>query len=299
MKDDTRYPDKFNDISGAVSYQPEIEPRKLNLEKDEDLCELWRQSSGQTSILEHIGRWLDILFSIFTDPESVDMKMQLYGYDNTDHLASWMERPYEFVDAVRNGRDHPDQGKSLPELTKEYFGDVLSSHKYEPARLQAIAELLDFIGDHESALGYDNAFDNERVNLTSMTINEVLAWQDQFVADGSPSSAAGRYQILRGTLRDLIRNEDLSGEELFDRNMQDRLAIALLERRGLSKYLSGEISTDEFMKRLSTEWAALPKDMTGRGYYDGDGLNKANADQNEFRELLENVQNPPPLKPPV
>ena len=57
--------------------------------------------------------------------------------------------------------------------------------------------------------------------------------------------------------------------------MQDRLATALLERRGYSKFLNGAISEARFMRNLSQEWASLPKDMGGASYYAGDGLNRA------------------------
>lgn len=138
--------------------------------------------------------------------------------------------------------------------------------------------LLSFIADHESNGDYDayyNYHNRAPVDLTSMSINEVLQWQRQYVNSGSASSAAGRYQIIRGTLESLVDEMGLTGREPFDEAMQDRMAIALLERRGLDDFLEGRISEARFMRNLSQEWASLPKDMGGASYYAGDGLNQA------------------------
>ena len=135
--------------------------------------------------------------------------------------------------------------------------------------------LLEVIAAKESNGNYNIVYGGRNVNLTGMTINQVLAWQDNFVDNGSPSSAAGKYQIIRKTLRGLKESMGLSGNELFDEEMQDRMAIKLLEGRGYNDYLAGKIDDATFMRRISQEWASMPKDAGGRSYYAGDGLNKA------------------------
>lgn len=135
--------------------------------------------------------------------------------------------------------------------------------------------LLGLIAEHESNGNYNIAYNNVAVNFTGMTINEVQQWQRNYINSGSPSSAAGRYQIISGTLQSLKDELGLTGDELFDEAMQDRMAIALLERRGLDDFLEGRMSEAQFMRRLSQEWASLPRDMGGRSYYAGDGLNRA------------------------
>lgn len=139
--------------------------------------------------------------------------------------------------------------------------------------------LKNLIGHHESRNDYNRVFGAgvKRVDLTNMTVNEVLAWQDKHVAEGSKSSAAGRYQIIRGTLRELKTEMGLSGNEKFDGHMQDRMFETLAERRGLAKFQDGKISQATFMRNLSQEWASLPKDQSGLSYYHGDGLNRAHA----------------------
>ncbi len=102
--------------------------------------------------------------------------------------------------------------------------------------------LLDFIKQPESRGDYDIVWLGirkehrpaamVRKRLTQMTIAEVLAWQDS-IDRLYNSEAAGAYQILEDTLRDIYRRAGCSASDLFDEATQDKLAMALLERRGL------------------------------------------------------------------
>lgn len=144
------------------------------------------------------------------------------------------------------------------------------------------AALLGLIGSLEAPQGYDQVYGGSRLPpprpITQMTVGEVLAWQDRSVAAGSRSSAAGRYQIIRKTLRALVRAGVVSTNERFDRATQDRLGLALMKKRGLNDYQSGRISAERFGNNLAKEWASLPVltgSKRGRSYYAGDGLNHA------------------------
>ncbi len=140
--------------------------------------------------------------------------------------------------------------------------------------------LLELIADKESGGDYNRIYGKgvQREDLTNMTINEVIAWQRNYTQnEGSPSSAAGKYQIIRKTLTGLKDEMGLTGNELYDETMQDRMAVHLLDRRGYDDYLAGNMSEDKFMENVAKEWASMPKDETGLSYYAGDGLNKAHA----------------------
>lgn len=153
----------------------------------------------------------------------------------------------------------------------------------------AYKPLLELIAEAESRGNYNAYFSNARntdLQLTDMTIEEVLAWQEQFVDQGSPSNAAGRYQIISPTLSSLVTELSLTTKEKFDPSTQDTLAIALIERRGAESFIEGQLSREEFAHNLSKEWAALPRvigDSPQNSYYAGDGLN---ASQVEVEELL-------------
>ena len=160
--------------------------------------------------------------------------------------------------------------------------------------------LLDFIGRLEAPRGYDQVYGKIRAadkpprRLTTMTVAEVLAWQDS-IDRRYNSEAAGRFQILEDTLRGLVAQGSVSMNATFDRTTQERAAIALMVRRGLNDYKSGRISAQAFGQRLSMEWASLPaltvdkkgRPATGQSYYAGDGLNHALTTQKKFLAVLE------------
>lgn len=149
----------------------------------------------------------------------------------------------------------------------------VNPESYEP--------LLSLIGEVESNDNYDAHFGNSantQVKFTDMSISEVLKWQKNFVAQGSPSSAVGRYQILSGTLEGLVAQLGIDKSRTFDSSTQDQMAIALLERRGSVEYVNEELSKEQFAANLAKEWAALPKiigENPEQSYYAGDGLNKS------------------------
>lgn len=151
----------------------------------------------------------------------------------------------------------------------------------EPLRTAANSEsaILNLLGRSEGTdrgRGYDEtlgygAYTNGPVNLTEMTLDEVDALQRQMLrhpSNGYNSSAVGRYQIVGKTLRKLKTRLGLSGEEKFTPELQDRLAKALLEGRGYSRWKNGELGTKAFLNSLAQEWASLPT-AKGRGHYKG------------------------------
>ena len=141
--------------------------------------------------------------------------------------------------------------------------------------------LLDTIAKVESRNNYNAHYgnaNNTKIQFTSMTVGEVLAWQEEFVSKGNPSSAVGRYQFIDSTLRGLVQELKIDEEETFTPALQDTLAVALLERRGVREYAAGNMSKEEFAHNLSKEWAALPKvigENPEQSYYAGDGMNRA------------------------
>ena len=121
------------------------------------------------------------------------------------------------------------------------------------------AGMLDFIGSLEAPGGYDvyshYAAAPPPKPLTKMTVNEVLAWQDRIDAQ-SRSEAAGRFQIMEDTLRDyLVPTMGLTGREKFTADMQNAMAVVLMQRRGWSPKGTNHIRMGNALAR---EWAALP-----------------------------------------
>ena len=98
--------------------------------------------------------------------------------------------------------------------------------------------LLDLIARVESKGNYNAYFGNAgntSIRFTEMSVDEVMQWQQEFIAAGHPSSAVGRYQIISTTLKGLVQQLAIDVNQPFDEAMQDRMAIALLERRGATE----------------------------------------------------------------
>ena len=139
--------------------------------------------------------------------------------------------------------------------------------------------LLDLIGYTEGTdkgRGYNEtlaygAFTGGPVNLVDMTLSQVDALQTRMLKHKKNtlrSSAAGRYQIVRTTLRNIRDTLGLPATTKFDAATQDQLACFLLGQRGIDKYLAGRLSEDTMLLNLAKEWASLPTPQ-GKGYYGG------------------------------
>jgi conjugal transfer mating pair stabilization protein TraG len=167
----------------------------------------------------------------------------------------------------------------------------------------AYTPLLEVIAKAESRGNYNAYFGNaanQQLKFTDMTIADVLEWQKRHVEAGNASSAVGRYQIISPTLVSLVKQLNINTSEKYDKAMQNRLAIALMERRGSINFVKEELSAETFAHELSKEWAALPKvigDSPETSFYAGDGLNRSLVDSKtslmavqQFKQLANMVK---------
>ena len=151
---------------------------------------------------------------------------------------------------------------------------------------------LDFISVHESRgnwNAYYGAVDNaDDPPFTAMTVDQVLAWQD-----GRRFPACGRYQIIRMTLVSLKEELALTGAEIYDPALQDRLGGALLRRRGLDEFLAGRMRREVFALSVAREWAALPGVLApffAKSVYAGDGVNRALVGVQEYLAAIDLIR---------
>lgn len=168
--------------------------------------------------------------------------------------------------------------------------------------------LLDFISSIEAPKGYNTIYGNNQGKLkrpiTEMTIDQVVAaqpgWTKRF-----GSSAAGAYQVMRNTLdapntlNDVAGEMGLTGDELFDAEMQDLIGYHLLKRRGFTKFMAGNLSVEGFGLNLAKEWASFPVlkrikgahriVARGESYYAGDELNKSLVRPEQVEAVLAKV----------
>lgn len=167
----------------------------------------------------------------------------------------------------------------------------------------SLRPLLDLIARGESSGDYNKVWggirraDRPRRPLTSMTVGEVLAWQAS-IDHKYMSEASGRYQVMEDTLRPLV-GRVVNANDLYDPDTQDKIAIHLMNRRGLADYRSGKISAEKFADKLAREWAAVGVQRRQRGhrrtvnrgqsYYAGDGLNRASIKPDEMLAAIARI----------
>ncbi len=157
-----------------------------------------------------------------------------------------------------------------------------------PVRACTEDAMLDLIGALEAPGGYNQVYSGVRVNpprpITSMTVAEVLAWQRQ-ASKTAVSSAAGRYQVIRATLQNMVDKGVVSLGARFDARTQDRIGRHLLRGAG---YRAGETSP-AVANRIAGIWAALPQvSGPGRGIstYEGIAGNHAVVDATSYQKFI-------------
>lgn len=156
-------------------------------------------------------------------------------------------------------------------------------------------------GDYDVVWGRIKAQHKPPKNPTEMTIREVLAWQDS-IDLLYQSEAAGAYQFMEDTLRDIVTKAGCTLDDRFNEKTQDKLATYLLRRRGLDQYLDGTLSLEDFCNNLAKEWASLPVVTAtqgakrwlkpGQSYYEGDGLNKSHVSVAAFKDAVRSIKEP-------
>ena len=177
-----------------------------------------------------------------------------------------------------------------------------------------IKPLLDFIAEHESEgaarrlkiSAYDVVWSgiskkHRPASLQRMTVGEVLNWQDS-IDPVYRSEASGRYQIMEDTLRGLYAEAGVKLTDYYNAATQDRLAVQLLKRRGLDRYVAGKMTVEQFANSLAKEWASLPVvsgAKKGKSFYAGDGLNASLVDVGPFLAAVRAVKDAPVEVAPV
>ena len=180
--------------------------------------------------------------------------------------------------------------------------------------------LLAAIRSKEAPKGYGQTYSGAKgvprdTDVSKMTLGDVLRFQQRMKNSGSFSTACGGYQFINKTLKATIAQMGLSLDLVWNADLQDRMAIWLLEGRGLSKFMAGKLSAEDFANNLSMEWASLPVvkssnnigsvfylKKVGASFYDGDGLNKAHITPTYILALVHNLRSggiAPPAPVPV
>jgi hypothetical protein len=119
--------------------------------------------------------------------------------------------------------------------------------------------------------------------LTEMTVGEVMAWQASL--RNPVSTAAGGYQIIKGTLKDIVNRHNIPKSAIFNEALQDRMARHLIDDCSGARARS----TTAFANCLAGIWAALPLvsgPKKGKSAYHKIAGNKALTTPENFMAVL-------------
>ena len=140
-------------------------------------------------------------------------------------------------------------------------------------------DLSEKIAKAESGGKYNAVNGGKYEELENLTLNEVIAMQNI-----KRFGAAGKYQMMRGTITDAIKNLGLSGDEHFDAAMQERIQRDFIlkdKRPAVRDYINGTSNDKEAAYRaLANEFevvknGAIPRSETMSG------LEQARAGNNQ------------------
>lgn len=185
----------------------------------------------------------------------------------------------EALDAIKQGRIRQLALSDIQEAIRGAKG--ATTYKGPVASLKdnpKAGAILDFVAGPEGAGGNYNAIIGNgasKADLSKLTVAEVFQLQKQLVDGGAPSGAVGRYQFINSTLRGLVQEAGLPLTTKFTPDLQDKLGLMLLKRRGYDQWAAGQMSDSQFADNLAQEWASLPRPSTGKSAYEGVAGNRA------------------------
>jgi len=267
----------------------------------------FRQTQLGQRAVSQMNQYMDAMKPIL-DAEGITADQFLSGvlvgkeYKKAAKEGSWLQRMGTAVyDALQNASPANPQpkGRQPPSKTKiDLFENEDSSFQGSPHQsieghqrrtnvIKTRSPILNLIGAAEGA-DFNTMFGGGKHDLPNMTVKEVLQLQKQNVKSkgGSP---AGAMQVTDDTLKDLIKAGVVKLSDKFDQVTQERIGHALLERRGYSKFISGEMSVEDFADSLAHEWASLPL-ANGLSAYKGIADNKARISRQQLLDVLERLK---------
>lgn len=190
------------------------------------------------------------------DAEIDFTKNKLTGISDTDRAST--------VQGLEELRDDLKRNNTIP-----YHGLLELIAKGEGTSKEKALE-KGYKSEYDVTLGYGAYVDDKSLPISFMTLSELMQTQRKMLRNKKNrwnSSAVGKYQITRTTLKYLMKKMQLKGTERFTPELQDKMAIELLKRRGLNKFKSGRITLKDFHNRLSKEWASIARHGSKKGSY--------------------------------
>lgn len=195
----------------------------------------------------------------------------------------------------------PDDSAAMRRKIRSALGRVRSRSRAQAEPTPSLSQdsvtqgkvgaVLDLIAGPESGGRYDAVYPGRRrPQILDMTLDELFRdMRSRGRRHGS--SASGRYQYIRSTLRSVTKEMGLNPRTTkFTPDTQDEIVIYHLRRyHGLDRWLSGRMSTEDFLNKLAGTWAGIPN-ASGRSSYAGVLDNKAGMSTDNAIARLNQIQ---------
>jgi uncharacterized protein YcbK (DUF882 family) len=113
---------------------------------------------------------------------------------------------------------------------------------------------------YSTTLGYGAFIKGGERDLTKLPLGEIDRLQTEILnnpKNTTGGSPVGKYQVVQRTLRDAKKALGLKDTDLFTKEVQDKVGMWLLNRRGYQDWKDGKISDAKFTKNMQNEWHAL------------------------------------------
>ena len=214
---------------------------------------------------------------------------KIYG---KDELALALNNAKVNIQAAKqNAIQSKNKPKDVKMVPKE---NALEKEIGEP-----MSRLIDFTSSTESSAdpnsiysGYEG--DTSGVDLSNMSIDDVMSFQKKMINEGSKSTAVGAHQMLMKVIAEESKKMGIDTRSVkFNKETQDKIMSNRIARmRGFKSFMGSntEKSLNDFALNLSKEFASFPNPYTNRSFYDGDGLNKSLIRIEEVKEFLRNLR---------
>lgn len=137
--------------------------------------------------------------------------------------------------------------------------------------------------------GYAGDSTGQKLNLTAMTIGEIMQRQSLSTRNTNRLFAVGKYQIIPDTMKGAVNALGLRRDQLFTPALQEKIFQQYLvgsKRPSIKAFVQGKGSIESALLALAQEFASVADFRTGKSFYAGKGNNKASISAEKMRNAL-------------
>ena len=287
-------PEVFEDVRGLTSQLGQDLPLNLGTTTSTEASESTRESQRR---LKDIGFYRDAVDGISGD--QTDNAIKTFQHENNLEVTGQLDENTRLKLAETGLSKRPEISDSdnrlLNFIGKGESGGYGAANDYNNGSVQ---------------FGVKDSYFSERYQkpLDKLTVSEI-----QDIQSGGYGTrevfAVGAYQIIPDTLNEAVAALGLTGNEVFDQALQDRIAIEYLaadKRPKLRDWLNGVegVTREEAAEAFAQEWASVPllsaktrvvNGVThnlrrGESYYKPEGNNADAHTPEELERLLDSLR---------